>query len=164
MLHTCSIFNFFLMEIHSCLLIQLNSLWIERDFIGYRTEKENFFQAFYVNGNIIMLAMLSLKNKLKKYNLRRRELLLHPLTLHSVDFLALPVLRQHVVLQSWRLLTSMQTLSNLHSGHTAAFHNPASAFPWLPNSSAAWHCTGTSRARERAWESQETSGAAKSPC
>lgn len=90
-----------------------------------------FFQAFYVNGNIIMLAMLSLKNKLKKYNLRRHELLLHPLTLHSVDFLTLPVLRQHVVLQSWRLLTSMQRLSNLHSGHTAAFHNPTSAFPCL---------------------------------
>lgn len=59
-------------------------------------------------------------------------MLLHPLTLHSVDFLTLPVLQQHVVLQSWRLLASVQRLSNLHSGHSAAFHNPLQLFPGFP--------------------------------
>lgn len=93
-------------------------------------------------------------------NLRRHELLLHPLTLYFFGFLTLHVFWQHLVLQSWKLLASMQRLSNLHSSRTAAFPNPTLAFPCHPNSSAASHHAGTPRAREKAWESQGTRGTA----
>lgn len=106
--------------------------------------------------------MLSLQKKIIKcVTWGDMSLLLHMLTLYFVDFRTLHVFWHHVVWQSWRLLALMQRLSNLHSSHTAAFHNPALAFPWLLNSAAARHCTRTSGAWERAWGSQGTRGAAK---
>jgi len=117
-----------------------------------------FFEVFDVNGETITLAVLSLRKNRELSNLRRHELLLHPLTLSSAGFLALHVFWQRVVLHRWRVLPSMQRTSNLHSSHPAAFRNPAPALPCCPDSSAARCCAGMAGAGEGARGSREHSG------
>lgn len=64
MLHVCSIFFFF----YGGLRLSLNAAEFSLNGTLWATEqiRRLFFQVFYVNGNIITLAMLSLKNKLIK--------------------------------------------------------------------------------------------------
>lgn len=138
---------FFFLNEYSSLSFNVAEFCMNRTLLGTGQIGRIFFQVFYVNRNMIMLAMLSFKKKNtnnKMCNLRRHELLLHPLTLYFVGFLTLHVFWEHLVLRSWKPLASMQRLSDLHSSRTAAFPNPALAFPCPPSSSAAWHHAGTS--------------------